>query len=98
MNRPSEIAPIPSAAEPGASQSPAADGGDFRRRAVRWAVRLVAAALAVVAVAIALGAGVYAYFDRDLPSVETLRHYRPPPVTNAVCSAGSPCAQYFTEH
>lgn len=97
MKHPSEIIPPPTAPEPGASESPATGPGDFRRRAARWAVRLVVAGLAVVAFVVALGAGVYTYFDRDLPSVEALRNYRPPQVTKAFCSDGSLCAEYFRE-
>jgi penicillin-binding protein 1A len=97
MKRPSEIDPPPSSTAPGANESPATGGGDFKRRAARWAGRLLAAGLALVAFAVALGAGVYAYFDHDLPSVEALRNYRPPQVTKAFCSDGSLCAEYFRE-
>ena len=69
----------------------------------RWTKRLLVAGLVGLLLAVlAVGAG-YAYYSRDLPSVEALRRYRPPQVTKVFCTttdaAGRPqrvlCAEYF---
>ena len=70
-------------------------GGGFGRHARRWARRLLATGAALIAFVAALAAGVYAYFDRDLPSAQALQSYRPPQVTKAYCVDGSLCAEYF---
>ncbi|HZA14736.1 MAG TPA: PBP1A family penicillin-binding protein [Myxococcaceae bacterium] len=43
------------------------------------------------------GVGAWVYFDRDLPSVEQLRSYRPPQVTKVVCADGTVCAEFYRE-
>jgi penicillin-binding protein 1A len=53
--------------------------------------------LGLVALLVALGAGTFAYFDRDLPSVEALRNYHLPQVTKVYCSDGALCAEFFRE-
>lgn len=45
----------------------------------------------------ATGAGVYYYFNADLPSVEELRGYTPPQVTKVLCAGGSRCAEFYRE-
>jgi penicillin-binding protein 1A len=64
---------------------------------VRWMRRLgvllvAAAALGVVGVALVL-----AHYERDLPSVEQLRTYRPPQVTRVLARDGSLLAELFIE-
>src|SRR5215471_5325569 len=81
---------------PGETGGPAPRaGGGFGQQARRWARRLLATGAALVALVAALAAGVYAYFDRDLPSAQALQSYRPPQVTKAYCVDGSLCAEYF---
>ena len=81
---------------PGETGGPAPHaGGGFGRQARRWARRLLATGAALIAFVAALAAGVYAYFDRDLPSAQALQSYRPPQVTKAYCVDGSLCAEYF---
>lgn len=63
----------------------------------RWTKRLALAALALMVFTAALAAGVFAYFDHDLPSVEALRRYKPPQVTKVYCADGSVCAEFFKE-
>ncbi|WP_228530688.1 MULTISPECIES: penicillin-binding protein 1A [Myxococcaceae] len=57
---------------------------------------LLAGALALLLV---VGAAVaaYAYFSRDLPSLQALKTYRPPQVTKVTCADGSVCAEFFEE-
>jgi penicillin-binding protein 1A len=97
MNPASKMTPIPPAraAEPTGAQPPR--GPNLGRGAWRWVRRLLVAGVALVAVAVALAAGVYAFFDRDLPSVEALRNYKPPQVTKAYCADGALCAEFFRE-
>src|SRR6516164_7783525 len=92
-----KIAPARPPPVPAASEPPAARGEHLRRRAWRWLRRLIGACLALLVFAVALAAGVYAFFDRDLPSVEALRSYRPPQVTKVYCSDGALCAEFFRE-
>ncbi|MBI3183376.1 MAG: PBP1A family penicillin-binding protein [Myxococcales bacterium] len=63
----------------------------------KWLRRLLLAALALTLVAAAGAAGTYYYFDRDLPSVEELRTYRPPQVTKVFCASGALCAEFYRE-
>lgn len=55
--------------------------------------------LALAGVALLLiGAGsLYAYYSRDLPSVEELHSWRPPQVTKVTCRDGSLCAEFYTQ-
>jgi penicillin-binding protein 1A len=57
---------------------------------------LVLAAVGVVLL-VAVVAGTYFYFARDLPSVESLRHYNPPQVSKVTCADGSICAEFYSE-
>ncbi len=63
----------------------------------KWTRRLLVLGLVGVIVAVLGGVGVFAYFDRDLPSVEQLKTYRPPQVTKVTCADGSVCAEYYRE-
>ena len=92
-----KIAPPSPSPVPVASEPPSPGGERLRRRAWRWLRRLIGACLALLVFAVALAAGVYAFFDRDLPSVEALRSYRPPQVTKVYCSDGTLCAEFFRE-
>ena len=67
------------------------------RRVWRWVKRLLVTACVGLLLAVAVGVGTYFYFARDLPSVESLRHYRPPQVTKVTCGDGSLCAEFFHE-
>ncbi|MFN0061543.1 MAG: penicillin-binding protein 1A [Myxococcaceae bacterium] len=62
-----------------------------------WLKRIGLTLLAGAAGLVLLGAAGYAYFSRDLPSVEALRTYRPPQVTKVTCADGSVCAEFFRE-
>jgi penicillin-binding protein 1A len=63
----------------------------------RWMKRLLLGAAIALVLLILAGVGVWVYFDRDLPSVEQLRSYRPPQVTKVVCADGTVCAEFFLE-
>ncbi|XXF80242.1 PBP1A family penicillin-binding protein [Myxococcaceae bacterium GXIMD 01537] len=63
----------------------------------RWTKLLALVALGgILLAAVAVGVG-YAYFSRDLPSVETLRTYQLPQVTKVSCADGKVCAEFFRE-
>ena len=66
-------------------------------RLLRWLKRLLSGLFILLLLALLAGAGTYLYFDRDLPSVETLRTYRPPQVTKVYCADGTQCGEYFRE-
>lgn len=68
-----------------------------RSRLLTWVKRLLLLGVAGIVVAVAVGFGAYQYFDRDLPSVEALRTFRPPQVTKVACSDGSLCAEFYVE-
>jgi penicillin-binding protein 1A len=59
--------------------------------------RLLVLMLAGVVLVALVGVGGFFYFDRNLPSVETLRTYQPPQVTKVRCADGSVCAEYYLE-
>ncbi|MHB8879594.1 MAG: penicillin-binding protein 1A [Myxococcaceae bacterium] len=63
----------------------------------RWTRRLLMAGMLAVFAALLAGVGTYLYFDRDLPSVEELRSYKPPQVTKAYCEDGTLCAEFYQE-
>ncbi len=46
---------------------------------------------------VAGGFGLYAYYSRDLPSVDELKTWRPPQETKVTCRDGSVCAEFYTE-
>lgn len=68
-----------------------------RGRLRTWLTRIVGGLAALVLLLVATGAGVYLYFDRGLPSVESLKNYRPSQVSKVYCSDGSLCAEFYTE-
>jgi len=82
---------------PGGSPAAAAPSPPRRSRIVRLLKRLLILALAGVALAVAVVVGGYFYFDRHLPSVETLRTYQPPQVTKVRCADGTVCAEFYEE-
>ncbi|MFZ5471352.1 MAG: penicillin-binding protein 1A [Myxococcota bacterium] len=63
----------------------------------RWLKRLALPGLALLLVAVVGSAAAYVYFERDLPSVEELRNYKPPQVTKAFCVDGTRCAEFYRE-
>jgi penicillin-binding protein 1A len=67
------------------------------RRIARLFKRLIQVAVLGVVVGAGVVVGGYFYFDRNLPSVETLRTYQPPQVTKVTCADGSTCAEFFLE-
>ncbi len=69
----------------------------FAARVGRFLRRLVLAGLAALALAVVAGAGAYFYFERDLPSVEELKTYRPPQVSKVHCADGTLCAEFYEE-
>lgn len=69
----------------------------FRARLWRWFKRLMVLAVIGLVLVIALGFGSYAYFSRDLPSVEDLHAWRPAQVTKVTCRDGSTCAEFYLQ-
>ncbi len=66
-----------------------------RRRGERsWLPKLIGAGLIAGALIVL---GTYAYFSRDLPSVATLRDYRPPQTTRVYDRHGKVLGEIFTE-
>lgn len=62
-----------------------------------WVKRLLLTAALGLLLLVAVSVGTYLYFARDLPSVDSLRHYHPPQVTKVTCADGSICAEFFLE-
>jgi penicillin-binding protein 1A len=69
----------------------------FRARLWRWFKRLMVLAVIGLVLVIALGFASYAYFSRDLPSVEDLHAWRPAQVTKVTCRDGSTCAEFYLQ-
>jgi penicillin-binding protein 1A len=73
----------------------------FRRYAKTRAGRWVLASLGVVAGLGVVGLlsliGMFAYYSRDLPTIEALKHYRPPQISRVVDRHGRLIAESFTE-
>ena len=63
----------------------------------RWTKRLLKLAMLGLVLLVLLVGGSYAWFSRDLPSVEELRTWRPPQVTKVNCRDGSICAEFYKE-
>ncbi len=59
--------------------------------------RLLLLAVGTVLFLLATVLATYAYFSRDLPSVEELRTWRPPQVTKVSCRDGSVCAEFYLQ-
>ena len=68
-----------------------------RRPVVVWFRRIVLAMIAIVVLSVGAAFGSYAYFSKDLPSVDELRTFRPPQVTKVYCKGGALCAEYYKE-
>jgi len=68
-------------------------GGVFGRllRGFFWA------ALVMLIVVVAAGAGLYAYFARDLPQITTLKDYRPPIITTVFSDDNRKIGEFFKE-
>ena len=62
-----------------------------------WMKRLLKLAALGVLLVLAVSVGAYAWFSRDLPSVEELRTWRPPQGTKVTCRDGSVCAEYYLQ-
>lgn len=62
-----------------------------------WTKRLLKLAMLGLVLALAVGFGSWAWFSRDLPSVEELRTWRPPQVTKVACRDGSICAEFYLQ-
>ena len=63
----------------------------------RWTKRLLKLAMLGLVLLVGVAAGSYAWFSRELPSVEELRTWRPPQVTKVNCRDGSICAEFYKE-
>src|SRR5262245_38169052 len=89
----------PPAAEPTSGPSPvvAPPSPTRRSRIVRLLKRLLLLALAMVVLTAGAVVGGYFYFDRNLPSVESLRTFQPPQVTKVLCADKSVCAEFYLE-
>ncbi|HME90103.1 MAG TPA: PBP1A family penicillin-binding protein [Myxococcaceae bacterium] len=91
------IETTPSPTSPAHLPPPQEQRTSLARKLWRWTKRLALALLALIVFIAGLAAAVFAYFDRDLPSVEALRSYKPPQVTKVYCADGSVCAEFFKE-
>jgi len=67
------------------------------RRFERTVKISIVAALVSAATVMVCGVGAYFYFARDLPSIETLRNYRPSAITKLFSEEGDLIAEYFSE-
>ncbi|HLL55606.1 MAG TPA: PBP1A family penicillin-binding protein [Myxococcaceae bacterium] len=85
------------ASTPSPESTPSPASRKPRGRLRKWFLRLVLGSLALLLLLVLTGVGVYLYFDRDLPSVEALRSYRPPQVSKVYCSDGKLCAEFYKE-
>ncbi len=96
MNPASPMTPQPEAPAPQSPAAPPPPPG-LGARIWRWTKRLVLLGVVGVVLAVLVGVGAYAYYSRDLPSVEALRTYQPPQVTKVTCADGKVCAEFFRE-
>ncbi|MBW2526759.1 MAG: transglycosylase domain-containing protein, partial [Deltaproteobacteria bacterium] len=93
----------PSNPPPAAAEGPADSRQTRRRRRLlwrairRWARRVVTALLLAVAVGSFGLWGVLSYYERDLPSVDDLKSYRPPQTTRVLARDGTLLAELFVE-
>jgi penicillin-binding protein 1A len=63
----------------------------------RWTKGLLKLGLLGLVLLAAVMGGTWAWFSRDLPSVEELRTWRPPQVTKVNCRDGSVCAEFYLQ-
>lgn len=87
------LKPVPDPDPAAAAPAPASR----KARIVRVFKRLIQLAVLGVVVGVGVIVGGYFYFDRNLPSVETLRTYQPPQVTKVTCTGGVTCAEFYLE-
>lgn len=62
-----------------------------------WLKRLVLLALAGMIAGVAGIVGVFVYYGRELPNIETLKDYRPPQTTRILAADGTVIRELFTE-
>ncbi len=62
-----------------------------------WLMLFLGMVVTVVVFAVGIGVAVYSHVMEGLPSVDALRHYRPPVVTSFYASDGSLVAEFFHE-
>lgn len=97
----SRLAPLPHnetpELPPGGYSPPSLMSPKQPSRLWRWTRRLLKLTFLGIIVAVALAGGSYAWFSRDLPSVEELRTWRPPQVTKVACRDGSVCAEFYLQ-
>lgn len=87
---------LPTTPEPAPAQPPAEPPPPRSMLARRLKQLLALAVLALLAAGGAL-AGVFVYFDRDLPKFDALTDYRPKQVSRVYCADGSVCGEFFHE-
>ena len=66
-------------------------------RLEKWVKVVIAIAMIFVTVVVVFGILVYFYFTHDLPSIETLRNYKPATVTKFFSEDGEVIGEYFVE-
>lgn len=69
----------------------------WRQRLLVWLKRLVVLGLGLTVAALGVAWGAYRYYERDLPSVDELKTWRPAQVTKVLCRDGKVCAEFFAE-
>ncbi len=69
----------------------------WRQRLVRWFKRLVVLGVVLALAGLATAYGAYRYYERDLPSVDELKTWRPAQVTKVLCKDGKVCAEFYAE-
>jgi penicillin-binding protein 1A len=69
----------------------------WRNRLLRWLKRAVLGAAVLACTGFLVFAITYAFFSRDLPSVEELRTWRPPQVTKVTCRDNQTCAEFYVQ-
>jgi penicillin-binding protein 1A len=97
----------PRSDRPKAGKKNAADGGKASKRpratatsktsGRTWLVRIAALALFCVAAGTLGLVGLFAYYGRDLPTVDKLRNYAPPQISRVLDRKGRLIAESFTE-
>lgn len=75
----------------------AGNGPSRRAIALKWAKRAGIAFAALTLLGMAGLVGIFWYYGRDLPTVESLRSYRPPQITRVVDRDGEVIGEIFVE-